>query len=104
MMMISYRSTRRDVRPHPGGRATAARPFAIRWRRDRVPPRAVQSSIISSRVTGAFTAVLVILVLAFVASVHGASRLADLDLAVAHARDVVEEIGVTSATLHEVES
>jgi CHASE3 domain sensor protein len=64
----------------------------------------VQSSIISSRVTGAFTAVLVIVVLAFVASVHGASRLADLDLAVARARDVVEEIGVTSATLHEVES
>jgi methyl-accepting chemotaxis protein len=64
----------------------------------------VQSSIISSRVTGAFIAVMVILVLAYVASVHGASRLADLDLAVTRARNVLEEVSVTGATLHEVES
>ncbi len=64
----------------------------------------MQPSIISARVTGAFIAVLVILVLAFVASVHGASRLAELDLAVTRARDVLVEVGVTRATLHEVES
>jgi len=64
----------------------------------------VQSSIISGRVTGAFLAVLVILVLAFVASVRSASRLPDLDVAVTHAHELLDEIAVTRTTLHEVES
>jgi CHASE3 domain sensor protein len=64
----------------------------------------VQPSIISSRVTGGFAALLVMLVLVFIASVHGASRLADLDTAVARARDVLDEIGVTRSAFHEVES
>jgi len=64
----------------------------------------VQSSIISARVTSAFIAVLVILVLAFVASVHSASRLAELDGAVARSRDVLTEASVTRVTLHELES
>jgi len=64
----------------------------------------VQPSIISSRVTGGFAALLVILVLVFIASVHGASRLADLDTAVGHAREVLDEIGVTRNALREVET
>jgi CHASE3 domain sensor protein len=64
----------------------------------------VQSSIISARVTSAFVAVLVILILAFVASVHGASRLAELDAATGRARDVLSEAGLTRVTMHELES
>lgn len=64
----------------------------------------MQPSIISSRVTGGFAALLVILVIAFVASVHGASRLAELDAAVTHARAVLEEVAVARGILHEVES
>jgi len=64
----------------------------------------VQPSIISSRVTGGFAALLVVLVLVFVFSVHGASRLGDLDAAVAHTRDVLDEIAVTRNALHEVET
>jgi CHASE3 domain sensor protein len=64
----------------------------------------VQPSIISSRVTGGFAALLVILVLVFIASVHGASRLADLDTAVGRTHDVLDEIGVTRNALREVET
>ena len=64
----------------------------------------MQPSIISSRVTGGFAALLVVLVLVFVFSVHGASRLGDLDAAVAHTRDVLDEIAVTRNALHEVET
>ena len=64
----------------------------------------MQSSIISARVTSAFIAVLVILVLAFVASVHSASRLAELDGAAARSRDVLTEASVTRVILHELES
>ena len=64
----------------------------------------MQSSIISSRVTGAFIVVLIVLVLAFVASVHTASRLPDLDAAVSRARDVLEEVRVTNAVLRQVET
>ena len=80
----------------------------VRVRVDRAPeprqPRPVQPSIISSRVTSGFAALLVILVLVFVASMHGASRLADLDSAVGRARDVLDEIGVTRNALREVET
>jgi len=64
----------------------------------------VQPSIISSRVTGGFAALLVMLVLVFIASVRGASRLAGLDTAVGRARDVLEEIAVTRNSLREVET
>jgi CHASE3 domain sensor protein len=64
----------------------------------------VQSPIISARVTSAFIAVLVILILAFVASVHSASHLADLDAATVRARDVLAEASITRVTMHELES
>ena len=54
--------------------------------------------------TGGFAALLVILVLTFVASVHGAARLADLDAAIGHARDVLEEIIATRGVWRGVES
>ncbi len=64
----------------------------------------MQPSIISSRVTGGFAALLVMLVLVFIASVRGAARLAGLDSAVGRARDVLEEIAVTRNSLREVET
>lgn len=63
----------------------------------------MQPSILSSRVTGGFAALLLVLVIAFVASVHGAARLADLETAVTRARDVLEEIGATRVILREAE-
>jgi CHASE3 domain sensor protein len=63
----------------------------------------VQPSIISTRVTGAFAALLLMLVVTFVATVHGAARLADLDAAVTRARDVLAEIGATRGALREAE-
>lgn len=63
----------------------------------------MQPSIISSRLTGGFAVVLVILVVTFLASVNGASRLVDLDAAVGRARGVLEEIGATRGILGEVE-
>ena len=64
----------------------------------------MQSPIISARVTSAFVAVLAILILAFVANVHSASRLAELDAAAARARDVLAEVSVTQVIMHELES
>ncbi|MBI3768629.1 MAG: CHASE3 domain-containing protein [Deltaproteobacteria bacterium] len=53
--------------------------------------------------TGGFAVVLAILVVTFLASVNGASRLADLDAAVGRARGVLEEIAATRTVLGEGE-
>lgn len=63
----------------------------------------MQPSSISSRVTAGFAALLVILVITFLASVHGASQLADLDAALGRTRTVLEEIGATRTSLRDVE-
>lgn len=64
----------------------------------------MQPSIISSRASAGFAALLLILVVIFVASVRGASRLVDLGTAVTRARDVLQDVGAARATLRELES
>jgi len=64
----------------------------------------VYRSILSPHVTGGLAALLAILVIAFVASVHGASRLADLNAGVARSREVLNAIEVLRSSLREVES
>jgi CHASE3 domain sensor protein len=60
--------------------------------------------MLSSRVTGGLAALLAVLVIAFVVSVHGASRLAELGADVAHSRDLLDAIGVARATLREMDT
>lgn len=61
-------------------------------------------SLISSRITATFAALFAILVVIFLVSVHGASRLAELNGDVTHGRTLIEEIERTRSILREVES
>ncbi len=59
---------------------------------------------ISVRVTVGFLALFVVLVAAFLANVHAASRLSELSANVTRSREIVREIELTRTTLRDLES
>jgi CHASE3 domain sensor protein len=64
----------------------------------------VHPSLTSSRLLAGFAVLFAALLVTFVASVHGASRLPGLNAGVAHAREVLEEIRVTRSSLREADA